>query len=141
MSRWMILGGFVVTLGACVAEPSSPPPPDSAAVRGVSLFRAYCAPCHGDAARGDGPRALELTQTPADLTGIAARNGGLFIDDAVAAYIDGRAFVEAHGPTDMPVWGRILDDRNDALAEESKLTPSMIADIVAYLGTVQTQRD
>ena len=110
-------------------------------MRGEDLFQAYCSPCHGAQAQGNGPRASAVSPTPADLTGIAVRNGGLFIADAVASYIDGRADVEAHGPTDMPTWGRLLDDRNEALAEENKLTAPMIADIVAYLETLQREPD
>jgi hypothetical protein len=75
---------------------------------------------------------------PADLTGIARRNGGSFVEDRVASYIDGRVPVERHGPSDMPVWGRTLDDRKElSLEQEKKLTAGMIADIVAYLKTLQ----
>ncbi len=35
---------------------------------GEQLYRAECATCHGPAGRGDGPGAVGLTPTPADLT-------------------------------------------------------------------------
>lgn len=133
---WIVCGALA--LAGC--EPDSPPRPAEpldAAARGEDLFQAYCSPCHGAQARGDGPRAATTRPRPADLTGIAARNGDLFIADAVAAYVDGRKYVDAHGPTDMPAWGRELDDRNQALDQESKLTEAMIRDIVAYLETLQ----
>jgi hypothetical protein len=61
----------------------------------------------------------------------------VFRADDVAAYVDGRTYVEAHGSREMPVWGRAMDDRNQALDQEFKLTPAWIAQIVAYLETLQ----
>jgi len=105
--------------------------------RGRGLYEAYCSDCHGKDARGDGPLAAGPAQPPTDLTSIAVRNGDLFIDDAVAAYVDGRRIVAAHGPRDMPVWGRSLDDRNTELGGELRLTDDMIDAIVQYLRTLQ----
>ena len=107
------------------------------ATGGRTLFEAYCAECHGMDARGNGSRTASLVRPPPDLGIIAQRNGQMFIDDAVASYIDGRRYVDAHGPTDMPTWGRTIDDRNSALREELKLTPELIAEIVAHLRTLQ----
>lgn len=39
-----------------------------AASRGALLFRQNCSECHGEAGRGDGPRASELDPKPPDLT-------------------------------------------------------------------------
>jgi mono/diheme cytochrome c family protein len=132
----------VAALFGCLQQPAESPDAGSvpASHSGQRLYASYCADCHGAEGRGDGPRAASLTRAPPDLTGIANRNGGLFIADAVAAYVDGRAHVEAHGPTDMPPWGRSLDDRNQALREELKLTPAWISEIVAYLETLQQSR-
>jgi len=124
-------------LFACAPQAAPPREARSANAQGESLFRSYCSGCHGQQARGDGPRAPALDQPPTDLTWIAERNGGRFDPDAVAAYVDGRKDVAAHGPRDMPVWGRELDDRNRALGEELKLTPALIGEIVAYLATLQ----
>ena len=107
------------------------------AARGQQLYGAYCTECHGALGRGDGPRASTLVHRPPDLTTIAQRNGNVFRADAVAAFMDGRTFVEAHGPREMPVWGRVMDDRNEALAQDFKLTPAWISEIVAYLETLQ----
>jgi mono/diheme cytochrome c family protein len=128
-------GGLI----GCTLEQSAPakPSPPAPAARGQALYGAYCADCHGPLAHGDGPRALTLVRAPADLTTIARRNGGVFSADAVASYVDGRTDIEAHGTREMPVWGRVLDDRNQALDEDFKLTPSWIAQIVAYLQAIQ----
>jgi mono/diheme cytochrome c family protein len=131
--------GFLAFGTAAVLACTSPAnaPPREEVSQGPTLFAAYCADCHGPAGRGDGPRAVALVPPPPDLTRIAERNGGQFQADSVAARIDGRVVVRAHDPSEMPVWGRTLDDRNAALAEELKLTPALIAEIVAYLATLQ----
>lgn len=41
-----------------------------------------------------------------DLTALAKNNNGVFPFDRVYQIIDGRREVLAHGPRDMPVWGR-----------------------------------
>jgi mono/diheme cytochrome c family protein len=65
-----------------------------------------CAACHGADGRGNGPVAAQLATRPADLTGLAAGNGGEFPYWRVFAVIDGRYVVPGHGDRDMPVWGR-----------------------------------
>ena len=71
---------------------------------GAGLFRTYCASCHGANGQGNGPMADHLRRPPADLTLIAARNGGVFPGARVERVIDGRD-VGPHGNPDMPVWG------------------------------------
>ena len=81
--------------------------------------------------------AESLRARPADLTRIALRRGG-FDAAEVAAYIDGRTEISAHGLREMPVWGRRFDDRNSAiLSDETLLSPGMIFNIVDYLRTLQ----
>ena len=105
---------------------------------GHELFRAFCGSCHGAQARGDGPAAAALHTPPADLTRIAQRRGGRFEGGEIAAYIDGRTEIIAHGDRDMPIWGRIYDDRNAALlTDETRLSPGMIFNIVEYLRSIQ----
>lgn len=130
-----------VLLGCPAVERAAFPALDSPEARaeaGRERFTRYCASCHGREGTGDGPAAGSLAQPPADLTRIALRRGA-FDPDFIARYIDGRIRVEAHGPSDMPVWGRRLDDRNDALYEESRLTPGAISLIVAYLESIQVE--
>jgi hypothetical protein len=47
-------------------------------------------------------------QKRADLTVLVAANGGIFPTSRVIETIDGRREVAAHGPRDMPVWGRSM---------------------------------
>jgi mono/diheme cytochrome c family protein len=120
-------------------EPNAPPSsPETRAERGKEWFRSYCVSCHGVSARGDGPVAKALKPPPADLTRIAYRNGGVFDAPKVAGFVDGRTRVGAHGSSEMPVWGRKLDDRSSAAAqEETRLDPGTIYLIVEYLRSIQ----
>jgi len=128
---------LLLLCAACDEPNSAPPAEERPLARGRMLYESYCSDCHGPMARGDGPRASTLDPRPKDLTLIGERNGNLFIDDAVAGYIDGRKIVEAHGPREMPVWGREFDDRNEGMEDEMRLTPDMISTIVQYIRTLQ----
>jgi mono/diheme cytochrome c family protein len=70
-------------------------------------YDASCAVCHGLKGKGDGVYK-ELLQgiTMPDLTTLAKRNGGVFPAVRVYEIIDGRTELKAHGPRDMPIWGR-----------------------------------
>jgi putative copper export protein/mono/diheme cytochrome c family protein len=77
--------------------------------RGATLFPANCAACHGAAGHGDGPRAAQLPERPADLTAPhlwAHADGELFwwLTDGIEA---------PEGGTAMPGFGKTLsaDDR------------------------------
>jgi mono/diheme cytochrome c family protein len=69
-----------VGLAGCMPEPE---------VSGRSDFLALCASCHGANGTGGGAAAAGLAKVPADLTLIAARNGGTFDYAAVMSRIDG----------------------------------------------------
>jgi hypothetical protein len=72
---------------------------------GEADFTMYCADCHGEDARGNGPRAFGLSVPPPDLTRLAERHNGTFPREQVTALIDGRASLSGHGSREMPVWG------------------------------------
>lgn len=77
------------------------PPPLSA----EAAFALYCAPCHGEDGRGNGPLVFGLSRPPPDLTKLTVRNGGAFPRQRLARLIDGREEADAHGDREMPVWG------------------------------------
>ncbi len=93
---------------------------------GPSEFESRCAVCHGLAGRGDGPFAPLLIQAPADLTALARANGGSFPAERVYRVIDGREAIEAHGPREMPIWGR-------ELLEEYQRSQAVIVDPETYV--------
>jgi mono/diheme cytochrome c family protein len=112
-----LLGVIVIvgiSSGAALAQariekgPIKPTPASDAG----QMFNTYCAVCHGKEGRGDGPAAIALSKAPADLTRIAARNGGTFPDVRVRRYIEGADEVPAHGTRDMPMWGNLFRSLN-----------------------------
>jgi mono/diheme cytochrome c family protein len=144
MSRGTLLGAALI-LAACGSVDSAARADDEAQARisaGASLYRHYCISCHGPEARGDGPAGAALRVPPPDLTRIAARREGRFDAGEIAAFIDGRTQVTAHGRRDMPVWGRIYDDRNGSIVtDETLLSPGMIFNIIEYLRSLQVEGD
>jgi mono/diheme cytochrome c family protein len=104
---------------------------------GQALFVRHCAVCHGRSGTGDGPFRGVLTVPPADLTRIAARRGGVFPADEIAAFVDGRFVPKAHGTREMPVWGRWLGQPMAPGVEPDDVTRGEILAIVTYLETLQ----
>ena len=126
----MALG--LVTLAACL-PPAAPP------ATGSQDFEALCSACHGPTGVGDGPAAEGLDAKPADLTGLAARNGGTFPTAQVMNKIWGYARGEGE-PGVMPEFGPLLEsptvlvDLGDGVMTP---TPARLIDIGNYLATIQ----
>lgn len=95
-------------MAAWLAVAGAAPHSDVAMREARSDYRRYCASCHGDEGRGDGPVAQAMKAMPADITLLSMNNDGTFPTERVRDVIDGRADVAAHGPRAMPVWGREL---------------------------------
>jgi mono/diheme cytochrome c family protein len=103
---------------------------------GGSIFKTYCASCHGPEANGDGPLAQQLRTAPPDLTRLAQRNKGRFDADKVHRIIDGRDPVKGHGGPDMPVWGDAFKESREGYSESK--VKSRIAALVEYLASIQS---
>jgi nucleotide-binding universal stress UspA family protein len=130
---------FPFTVAPAAAEDAGTP---QAVVKmtsaGAELYRTYCAVCHGDAARGDGPLASSMSRKPADLTEIAKRNGGVFPSELVFRTIDGKKPVRGHGGPDMPVWAdAFARSRHGGDAEKVK---QMIQSLVDFLESIQARQ-
>lgn len=111
MTRTLVVAMAVVALCAGAAHAQqikTEPMKHVPASDGAAMFNSYCASCHGLDATGNGPASKALAKAPADLTKIAARNGGTFPDIKVKRYIEGADEVAAHGSRDMPVWGTLF---------------------------------
>jgi mono/diheme cytochrome c family protein len=103
---------------------------------GPYLFRVFCASCHGESGKGDGPVADLLKRPPGDMTQIARRAGGSFPRDAVIRTIDGRSLVPAHGPREMPIWG---DRLKITEGQSEKVIQERIAAIASHLESLQAK--
>jgi mono/diheme cytochrome c family protein len=130
---------FLSTIALCLAATSSEqnPPSGVLANAGRGEFLRYCASCHGVDAHGKGPVAETLRTPPADLTQIKKRHQGTFPAGEIAAFIDGRTVVSAHGTREMPVWGRILGEKIAEGTTEDEVARGRIDALVAYLMTIQ----
>jgi len=83
---------------------------------GKAMFMEYCAVCHGQEGKGNGPAASALKKAPADLTQITAHSSdGKFPGVHVSRYIGGDDAVQAHGTRDMPIWGDVFKSMNNQL--------------------------
>ena len=137
---WMIAATLVLAVAAVAGfvlkhELDSP---DPAVQAGRADFVRYCAECHGDDGRGQGPRAEKLAHRPADLSLLAARNGGTFSAPDIRDLIDGRALEKTHDEREMPVWGKLFHDPQGESARDSEEPRRVRIDhLVAYLWSLQ----
>ncbi len=115
MKMQPVLWTLVITAALCGLSPTAPaadPPKPGNPDRGMQIFSTYCAACHGDDGRGDGPVAARLARdhgvAPADLSSPKfqqrASDGGL----AKAIREGGQG---VHRSQFMPAWGMTLNDR------------------------------
>lgn len=127
---WAGAGAAVALAGAACM----PPAPE---VSGRALYADYCAACHGDGGRGDGPAAAGLTPPPVDLTRLSAGNAGVFPTAQVMSYVDGYTRSDVAG---MPEFGDLLDgpripfDTGDGIPTP---TPEPLVALAEYLRSLQ----
>ncbi|HEY7493929.1 MAG TPA: cytochrome c [Candidatus Tectomicrobia bacterium] len=110
---------------------------DETGPMGRRLFVQYCSACHGMDGQGNGPVASVLSPPPADLTRIAQRRGGHFPAAEIAATIDGRAEVRAHGSRSMPVWGERLSEHVGGGSLGEEVAHGNVLVLINYLQTIQ----
>ena len=109
------------------------PAPATNPASGKEMFKTYCAPCHGENAKGDGPAASALKNPPADLTVLAKNYGGKFPADRVASILRGQG-VTAHGSKEMPVWGPVFWQMSHGHETEVQ---QRVANLTHYIETLQ----
>jgi mono/diheme cytochrome c family protein len=105
---------------------------------GKELYERYCASCHGEAGRGDGPvsKSLAPVEVP-DLTRYAQRHGDFFDRDWVERIIDGRHVIGAHGQRTMQVWGEDLSKRQLGNPDAERATRVAITRLADYVLDLQ----
>lgn len=106
LGKAIVGGGAVVGFGCMLSLAASAF--DAATLAdysGEEIFNTFCASCHGESGRGDGPVAAGLVNAVPNLTTITQRYGE-FPFGRIRETIDGRGVViTAHGTREMPVWG------------------------------------
>jgi hypothetical protein len=108
---------------------------------GEELFYRFCASCHGEEARGDGPVSRSLNVAVPDLTLIALRYGE-FPAAKIRDVIDGRGIdMQAHGTRTMPVWGYEFWVEEGADVNAQRAVREAIARLVEHLRSVQRTDD
>jgi mono/diheme cytochrome c family protein len=104
---------------------------------GQETYFRFCASCHGEEARGDGPVAAGIPITVPDLTQLRRRRGDDFPQEILRKIIDGRNAVIYHGTRYMPVWGYEfwLDEGADEEAEAR--VEIIVYNLIEYLRSIQ----
>ena len=110
---------------------------------GKHEYDSNCVACHGNNLKG-GAYVDFLKVTPPDLTLLSKKNGGTFPLERVYNVIDGRQEVKAHGPRDMPIWGRDYQIKAGEFYAESYYDPEAfirgrILALIDYLNRMQAK--
>lgn len=136
-TKMALLAGLVLGAGAALAEDVAQP---GDAEAGQAVYERYCTSCHGLEGTGHGPMRAVLTVQPTDLTALGA--DGTFPLERVVKRIDGRDPLVAHG-SPMPVYGDFFETGAGVAlrtgAGQPVMTSEPVADLVAYLRTLQAQ--
>jgi hypothetical protein len=74
---------------------------------GATMYKNYCAACHGGEGKGDGPAAEFLKMPPPDLRMLAQRNHGDYPADHVVTTLRLGIPSHAHGTSDATL-GRVV---------------------------------
>lgn len=98
------------------------------------MYTSYCAPCHGQDGKGNGPVAPAMRAQPTDLTQLARNNGGKYPDTHVVAVLEFGSTLSSHGSALMPVWGPIFGNMSRTHLQEKQLR---ISNLAHYLETMQ----
>lgn len=121
----------LILVAGCASETVVP--------NGKTMFIQDCAGCHGVDAMGAGPVGQSMGLLAPDLTGLSARNGGVFPREAVMATIDGLNR-GPHFANTMPEFG--AGDMGEAVIVETPdglgtPTPVGLIALADYLESVQ----
>jgi mono/diheme cytochrome c family protein len=103
---------------------------------GKETFVKYCASCHGEDGKGNGPAAMALKPPPSDLTALSVRHEGKYPAGYIAALVKFGRSLAAHGSLDMPVWGsrfKELDPVRDPTGQQH------VDDVVEYIRSLQAK--
>ena len=110
--------------------------PGSNPVSGLQLYKRYCAVCHGNDLKGNGPISPEFKNPPSDLTTLAQRHDGKFPDDYVQEVLRNGVKKPAHGDTKMPIWGPLFAS---IAGTDPELVSIRIVNLTNYVKAMQAK--
>lgn len=109
---------------------------------GRQEYMESCASCHGEDGKGHGPVASSLKQKVPDLSMLAKASAGVFPFARVYDVIDGRQALSVHGPSNMPVWGKLYTEEalkyGEGIAPPEELSSFARGRIIALIGYIYT---
>jgi cytochrome c1 len=127
---WFIAAGAFFAVASATAT-------EDVTKSGKQLFEQYCASCHGESGRGDGPVANSLSVEVPDLTRLAQRHRSFFDREQVERIIDGRHVIGAHGTRTMPVWGEDFSRAQLGNPDAERGTRTVIVRLADYVWQLQ----
>lgn len=149
--RYVCLAGFLLVFASLAVAQTTPGSQSSATPQaagtqvkkvapaytdpssGKAMYMEYCASCHGADGKGNGPAAPALKTAPANLTQLAAKNGGTFPDAHIMQVIKGDSAIAGHGSKDMPVWGPVFLQ----MGHDTAQVQLRIRNLTRYLESIQ----
>jgi len=128
----VLLVSVVVSASAQTGNQRQPP---IRPVDGASIFRNYCAVCHGLDGRGSGPASKALKREVSDLTRLSQRNAGAFpaIHVRTTIMFGADDLLPAHGSKEMPIWGPIFHE----IEFDRDLGNVRLENVTKYLESIQ----
>jgi mono/diheme cytochrome c family protein len=128
----LLVAGF----GAAQGKQSKKTPP--APTSGAHLYKEYCAVCHANDGKGNGPPPApsRFTESPPDLTTLAQRHNGGFPEAYVVDVLRNGVKMPDHGPAEMPVWGTAFTSMSKSNEAQVNLR---ITNLTNYLKSIQAR--
>lgn len=127
------LSAVLAWTAASDASPQERPPREDYN-SGAYLYRTFCATCHGDSGKGDGPVADIAVRPPSDLTVLARRHGGTYPRNEVMGVLDNTPPVAGHAPPAMPNWHRVL---RTTAGDDERVVRRRLEALVDHVATLQ----
>jgi mono/diheme cytochrome c family protein len=132
-----LLLAFTIVCAAQEVTIDKVPMKHVAAYSGEGMYTNYCAVCHGNDGKGNGPAATALKTVPPNLTRLAKQNNGKFPDAHVYTVIRGDSNMPAsHGAKDMPVWSALFTQSCGAVPADAEVH-QRISNLTKYVESLQ----
>jgi mono/diheme cytochrome c family protein len=139
MTKLLVMGAGVLvsaafTWSAFAADPLQERPPREDYNSGAYLYRAFCATCHGETGKGDGPVADIADRRPSDLTVLTRNYGGTYPHDRVMRVLENAEPIPGHEPPAMPNWQNVLKTTEGG---DERVIRKRLQALVEHVGTLQ----